>query len=86
MSEINVRMTESYSTWIVRDSVTIDTSNYPELEGMSEEDAQDYIQANAYEMSAPEGYDYCDNLYEALMEQDVVRDKITDEDSEISFD
>ena len=86
MAEISVRMTESYSTWIVRDSVTIDTSNYPELEGMSEEDAQDYIQANASEMASPEGYDYCDNLYEALMEQDVVRDKITDEDTEISFD
>jgi len=86
MAEISVRMTESYSTWIVRDSITIDTSNYPELEGMSEEDAQDYIQANLDEMKAPEGYDYCGSLYEALMEQDVVRDKITDEDSEVSFD
>jgi hypothetical protein len=53
---------------------------------MSEEEAQDYIQANSYEMAAPEGYDYCDNLYEALMEQDVVRDKVTDEDTEIAFD
>lgn len=84
--EINVRITESYSTWIVRDNITIDTSSYPELEGMSEEEAQDYIQSNASEMSAPEGYDYCDNLYEALMEQDVVRDKISNEDTEIEFD
>jgi hypothetical protein len=86
MAEISVRITESYSTWIVRDNITIDTSNYPELEGMSEEEAQDYIQSNASEMSAPEGYDYCDNLYEALMEQDVVRDKISNEDTEIEFD
>jgi hypothetical protein len=86
MAEISVRITESYSTWIVRDNITIDTSNYPELEGMSEEEAQDYIQSNASEMSAPEGYYYCDNLYEALMEQDVVRDKISNEDTEIEFD
>ena len=86
MAEIKIRMTESYLTYIVRDSIIIDTQNYPELDGMSEKDIQDYIKANAYDMKSPEGYNYCDNLYDALMEQDIIRDKISNETDEVEFD
>ena len=86
MAEIKIRMTESYLTYIVRDSIVIDTQNYPELDGMNEEDIKDYIKANAYDMKSPEGWDYCDNLYDALMEQDIIRDKISNEEEEVEFD
>jgi hypothetical protein len=79
---IEVRMTESYSTWVVRESLEINVENYPELEGMTEEEMTDYIMSNASDMK-PTNDDYYSDLYEELMAMDVVRDKITGEESEI---
>jgi hypothetical protein len=83
--QLEIRMTESYVTWVVRDSIKINVEDYPELNGMSEEDMKDYIMSNASEMK-PTNEDWCDSLYDELMSADVVRDKITNEDSEIVFD
>ena len=83
--EIEVRITESFVTWVVRDSIKINVEDYPELNGMSEEDMKDYIMSNASEMK-PTNEDWGDSLYDELMSADVVRDKITNEDSEIAFD
>ena len=81
---MEVRYTESYSTYVSRESVTITIADYPELEGMSEDEIRDYITSNAEEMASP--YDWAENLYEALSQMDVIREKITDEDSEIIID
>ncbi len=40
--KINVYGTESFCTWVIREPVEIDTDNYPELEGMSENEAKEY--------------------------------------------
>jgi hypothetical protein len=79
---IEVRMTESYSTWVVRESIEINVEDYPELSGMTEEEMTDYIMSNASDMKAS-NEDYYDSLYEELIGMDVVRDKITGEESEI---
>jgi hypothetical protein len=79
---IEVRMTESYSTWVVRESIEINVADYPELEGMTEEEMTDYITSNASDMKAS-NQEYYDSLYEELLQMDVVRDKISGEDSEI---
>jgi hypothetical protein len=79
---IEVRMTESYSTWVVRESLEINVEDYPELEGMTEEEMTDYIMSNASDMKAS-NEEYYDSLYEELIGMDVVRDKITGEESEI---
>jgi hypothetical protein len=79
---IEVRMTESYSTWVVHESVEITVADYPELEGMTEEEMKDYIMSNASDMKAS-NEEYYDSLYEELIGMDVVRDKITGEESEI---
>jgi len=83
--EITLRMTESYSTFISRESVTINTDDYPELQGMTEEEAQDYIKSNASEMAAPASCDWADNLSDALEQQDTIKEKITNNDFEIWF-
>jgi hypothetical protein len=62
-------------------SVKIDVSNYPELEGKTDQEVIDYIQENAYQMKATE--EFYDNLGEELSDQDVVREKIPHVDSEI---
>lgn len=79
---IEVRMTESYNTWIVRESMKINVEDYPELSGMTEEEMTDYILSNASDMKSS-NEEWYDSLYEELMQMDVVRDKITNEESEI---
>jgi hypothetical protein len=82
---IEVRMTESYSTWVVHESVVINVSDYPELEGMTEEEMKDYIMSNASDMK-PTNDEFYSDLYDQLNQADVIREKITDEDSEICFE
>jgi hypothetical protein len=79
---IEVRMTESYSTWVVHESLEINVEDYPELEGMTEEEMTDYIVSNASEMK-PSNEEWYDSLYDELMQMDVTREKITGEESDI---
>ena len=81
---ISVGLTESYSTWVVRESIDINIEDYPELAGMNEEEIQDYIRCNSGDMKSND--EYSDSLYDELIQRDVVRDKIKDEDSEFYFD
>ena len=80
--KIKVCMTESYRTYIVRESIEINVEDYPELDGMSDEDIQDYIILNASDMK-PTNEECYDSLYDELLGEDVIRDKITDEEGEI---
>lgn len=79
---IEVRMTESYSTWVVRESMEINVEDYPELAGMTEEEMTDYIMANASDMK-PTNEEYYESLYEELLQMDVMREKITGEETEV---
>ena len=81
---ISVGLTESYSTWIVREAIELNIEDYPELEGMNKEEIRDYIRCNSGDMKS--GDEYSDSLYDELIQRDVVRDKIKDEDSEFYFD
>ncbi len=73
---INIRMTESYTTYVIRDSFVIDTDDYPELQGMSEVDMMKYVHENSETMEHKE---WEQSLWDAASEMDVLRDKITDD-------
>jgi 3-methyladenine DNA glycosylase/8-oxoguanine DNA glycosylase len=79
---IEVRMTESYSTWVVHESMEINIADYPELEGMTEDEMTDYITSNASDMKSS-NEEWYDSLYEELLQMDVTRDKITGEETEV---
>ena len=79
---IEVRVTESYSTWVVRESMEINVADYPELEGMTEEEMSDYITSNASDMKSS-NEEWYDSLYEELLQMDVTREKITGEETEV---
>ena len=81
---ITLRMTESYSTFVSREPITLQISEYPELQGKSEDEIKEHIMDNAWEMKSP--YDWADSLADALSQMDTVREKITDDSSEIYFD
>jgi hypothetical protein len=74
--KINIRMTESYTTYVIRDSFVIDTDDYPELQGMSEVDMMKYVHENSETMEHKE---WEQSLWDAASEMDVLRDKITDD-------
>ena len=73
---INIRMTESYTTYVIRDSFVIDTDDYPELQGMSEIDMMKYVHENSENIEHKE---WEQSLWDAASEMDVLRDKITDD-------
>ena len=83
---ILVRLCEEQTLWVVRDSIDINVSEYPELEGMTEEEMKDYIKDNAYDMAAPSCCDWAESLYDAISQQDVIREKDTNYDTFIYFD
>jgi len=82
---ISVRMVEYYNTMVVREAVEINVEDYPELNGMTEEEMQDYISENWNEMK-PTDDEYLESLREECSEADVVREKITGEEQECRFD
>jgi hypothetical protein len=80
---IAVFATEYYETSITREPVELNLEDYPELEGMSPEQAIDYVESNAWEMKPTnDEYGY-ESLAEQLNEMDIRRDKITNETQEI---
>ncbi len=81
---IKVGITESYTTYVYREQIEINVDDYPELEGKSDDEIIEYIQNNASDMKAPGNNDYVDNLYDACMETDIDRDKVTNEEYELN--
>ena len=79
---IAVFATEYYETSLTREPIELNIEDYPELEGMTAEEAIDYVESNAWEMAATDS-DY-DSLAEELNSQDIRRDKITNESQEIN--
>lgn len=82
--EITAQATEYFTTYIVRDELTINTEDYPELKGMSEEEAKDYIKWNATDMykEGEDGY----SLWDELLDQDIVKNKISGDETEVLVD
>ena len=74
---IKIYQTESYTTYVVRDAVTIDLDDYPELEGMSNDEIVDYLDGNSCDMK-PQDEDY-DCLSEELIEKYIIKEKISGE-------
>jgi len=79
---IAVFATEYYETSLTREPIELNIEDYPELEGMTPEEAIDYVESNAWEMASTDE-DY-ESLAEQLNDQDIRRDKITNESQEIN--
>jgi len=75
---VKIYQTESYVTYIVREPITIDLDDYPELVGMSNSEILDYLEDNVGDMMAQDDDYNC--LSDELMEKDILKDKITGEE------
>jgi hypothetical protein len=74
---IKIYQTESYTTYVVREAVTIDLDDYPELEGMTNDEIVDYLDGNSCDMK-PQDEDY-DCLSDELIEKYIIKEKISGE-------
>lgn len=81
--KIKIQPRESFRTYVFKESVIIDTEDYPELEGKSLDEIKEYIQENGDDMSPPAEIDYEDSLLSALENQDTDYDKVCEHDYDI---
>lgn len=79
---MKIRMTRSYNAWESYESIEINPEDYPELEGMSEEEILAYINENAYDFKVKDGSEES-IVYEIMFGGDVIKDNQYDE--EITF-
>jgi hypothetical protein len=73
--KIKIYQTEEYVTYVVREPLIIDLDDYPELEGMGNEEVITYLEINSLDMKAQDTDNY-DSLSDELIEQYVIKDKI----------
>jgi hypothetical protein len=81
--KLHVNVVESQTTYLTRESIEIDTDNYPELSNMTEDEVKTYITENAWDMKSTEG-DYF-SLGEELIEQDLKFDNMSNLETEFEF-
>ena len=87
MSKLKLYMSESCYTWRCTESIEIDTDDYEELKGMTDEEAYEYLSENMwdFEMKKEEGEKYSMTLADELQE-DWVREKINNEEFDLHRD
>ena len=83
--KLNIVLTEWYTSTSWR-KLEIDTDEYPELAGMTEEQAQQHIQEkyDAGDLNEIEGKEW--SLEDNLRDADIVREKITGEGEDLDFE
>ena len=75
---VKIYQTEEYTTYIVREAITIDLDDYPELQGMNNEEIADYLDGSSCDMKAQDE-DY-DSLSDQLIDRDILKDKVYNEE------
>lgn len=73
-TKIKIYQTEEFTTYIVREPITIDLDDYPELEGMSNEEIVYHLEGNSSDMKPEDGDNY-DSLSDELIEMDILKEK-----------
>jgi hypothetical protein len=79
--KIRINVEETFTTTITRESMVIDTEDYPELRGLTEDEISDYIDENVWNLK-PVNSDIYSSLGEELMDKDVEYDNISGESTE----
>lgn len=75
-------MSRSYKTYVVYDTIEINKDEYPELEGMSDEEALEYLEDNLHEFEVKDGYEgSLANEFE--FGKDMVKEKQYDDEYEL---
>lgn len=76
---MKIRMTKSYTTYEVYDTIEINKDDYPELEGMSDEDALEYLNENMHDFEI-KGGDESSLSDEFEFGKEIIKEKVTDDE------
>jgi hypothetical protein len=79
---MKIRMTKSYRVYQVYDTIEINKEDYPELEGMSDEEVLEYLNENMYEFEIKDGYE-SSLTDEFEFNKDIIKDDLFDEEYEL---
>jgi hypothetical protein len=82
LESVEVSVYESYTTYLRKKPLVINITDYPELEGMNEDEIQTYILDNGDSMK-PMDNDVYESLMDELRDQDIDWDKLDNEDFNI---
>ena len=82
LESVEVSVYESYTTYLRKKPLVINIADYPELDGMNEDEIQAYILENGDEMK-PMNNDVYESLMGELIDQDIDWDKLDNEDFNI---
>ena len=78
--KIKIYLEETFTTTLTREEVIIDTDNYPELEGMDEDQISNYIYENIWDMN-PTSDGIYSSLGEECSDQSPVDEDISNEET-----
>jgi hypothetical protein len=79
---MKIRMKKSYRVYEVYDTIEINKEDYPELEGMTDEEALEYLNENMYEFEIKDSYEgSLANEFE--FNKDIIKDDLFDEDCDL---
>lgn len=79
LKTVEISVYQSYTVYLRKKPLVIDIENYPELEGMDEEEIQTYILENGDSMK-PTNTDVYESLLDELKDQETEWDKYDNED------
>lgn len=79
--KIKLHVEESYTTTIYHEQMEIDTDNYPELEGMTEDEIGEYIDNHIWDMKPVNSDHLYESLGEELLDKDMEHDHIGGEET-----
>jgi hypothetical protein len=77
---VKIYVEETFTTTVTREEIIINTDDYPELQGMTEDEISEYIDNNVWDMK-PTNTELYSSLAEELNDQDTVHDSISGEDT-----
>jgi len=81
---MKLRMVKTYSVYQLYDTMEINKEDYPELQGMSDEDAISYLDENMYEFEI-KGSQEGSLVNEFEFNQEMLEDEIFDEEYELKL-
>lgn len=74
---MKIRMSKSYISYVVYDTIEINKDEYPELEGMTDEEVFEFLENNLNEFEVKDGYE--SSLSDEFeFGKDIVKEKIYD--------
>ena len=78
-------MTRSYHVWEAYDAIEINPEDYPELEGMTEEEVVSYLNDNIYDFELKNSSEST-LIDEFMFNGNIIKDNEVDEEYEIFLD